>query len=336
MNLWLNFRGQTDPFSDSSGKDFLQDSDAILILGQMISCAVTQLTCQLRTLSFSVLICGERARLIRWDRARAIVTERINYLDLSRPLAEVFHRFDGLTPAQRGLDTTVTQPSESNRAAAASMLRPEQHESESNEHSQCDSQKFKSETLVEYLVGHGSTDTESRFIRPPPKRQLMSLQGRSSRGCPVFDVKNNRICYLKDSWRVATPLVKQEGLTYEKLAHHGIPNIPGLVVHGDVHDKSLLRSDHSRSADLSVPEAFHATSCQCRSPPPSVSFGGVPDSENATSSKLGSTSGTPNDFLLSSALSTSDQVLFRTLNQSKCTSSHMGEPGRSIDNAHAT
>lgn len=217
MQLWLEFKSNEDAFSDnqSPGLGFIQNiQKAEEVLGQLIAYAVAHLSCQFCTHSFSVLVTGNFARLIRWDRARAIVTESFSYVSKSTLLSDFFYRFDDLTPEQQGCDTTVRSPSSEDLQSAADMLRPIPEAGETNKQYNNRLKDFSPKTFVEYLV-HGSTvDSEPlRFIGPRPKCFPMSLQGRASRGCPVYDVKNKPVCYLKDTWRVDFPLLEQEGRT---------------------------------------------------------------------------------------------------------------------------
>ncbi|KAG2743365.1 hypothetical protein P692DRAFT_20878758 [Suillus brevipes Sb2] len=61
-------------------------------LGQITSYAAAQLGAQYRAHAFSVLIVCNRARIIRWDREGAIVTNTFDY-NHEPHLADFFHRF---------------------------------------------------------------------------------------------------------------------------------------------------------------------------------------------------------------------------------------------------
>ena len=79
---------------------------------------------QFRTCIFSVGIFGEVARLFRWDRAGAIVSEPIKYRAAdNRELAEFFYRFNLMTPAQRGCDPTVRDATATETAAFTRVIR---------------------------------------------------------------------------------------------------------------------------------------------------------------------------------------------------------------------
>ena len=99
---------QNDPFKDSpDDKDFLCDNDrARRTLGQVTSYATAHLAAQFRTHIFSILLFRKSARLMWWDRAGVIVSERIP-LNESK-LTQFFWRFSNATAEDRGHDSTVT------------------------------------------------------------------------------------------------------------------------------------------------------------------------------------------------------------------------------------
>jgi hypothetical protein len=185
------------------------------------------------THSFLVSLFKSQARLFRWDRAGAIVTESFDYV-ASPLLAEFFMRFDRLTP--RGRDSTVKIPSKEDRLAASRLLAPMQRPDESDEEFEGRKKEFDPATFLEYLVPNPEAANAEplRFIGLQPTRARLSLLGRSSRGCAVYDVQNKCVCYLKDTWRVDSSLLVQEGKTYEQLHEANVPHIARVVTHGDI------------------------------------------------------------------------------------------------------
>jgi hypothetical protein len=89
-----------EPFAvetDTSSRD---------ILGHLTAYAFNQFHNQYRTHVFQVLIHGVQARLIRWDRAGAVVSEGFNYTERDC-LAQFFWRYTHASAKVRGHDTTV-------------------------------------------------------------------------------------------------------------------------------------------------------------------------------------------------------------------------------------
>ncbi len=76
------------------------------VVGQITAYATQILSSQYRTHAFTVLICHNLARLIRWDRAGAIVTEPIYYDDDSY-LHDFLTRYNDAPSNIRGHDSTV-------------------------------------------------------------------------------------------------------------------------------------------------------------------------------------------------------------------------------------
>ena len=97
-----------DPFLDPTNpsQDFLfeKDSkDARLVRGRLASYAAALMESQFRVHSFSVLVCKNHARFIRWDRDGAIVTRRFDY-GKHDFLADFFWRYSRLERDLQGYD----------------------------------------------------------------------------------------------------------------------------------------------------------------------------------------------------------------------------------------
>ncbi|KAH7920142.1 hypothetical protein BV22DRAFT_1040188 [Leucogyrophana mollusca] len=192
--------------------------------GQMTAYALAQLGIQFRDFAFSVLIVGKYARLIRWDRAGAVVSRRFDYIAGPSPLATFFFRFARASPERRGLDRSVRPaglPSDADALVRKALkLKPQQ-------------------LLFEYTVPDDEESTRLRMEDPSERKPLepytyfgprtsfpsRSLIGRSTRTLPVFDLRSKRVVFLKDTWRVAVDDIDKEGDTYRKLHRHKVPHI---------------------------------------------------------------------------------------------------------------
>ncbi|TFY74215.1 hypothetical protein EWM64_g9795, partial [Hericium alpestre] len=93
--------------------------------GQMIKYTTAQFSAQFRAFSFSIVLFPDAYRLVRWDRAGAVVTKRTSLESDGQYLAEFLWRFDHLTPQQRGWDTTVCVPTKAEADLAKSFLESE-------------------------------------------------------------------------------------------------------------------------------------------------------------------------------------------------------------------
>ncbi|TFY51332.1 hypothetical protein EVG20_g11049 [Dentipellis fragilis] len=107
----FKFKNLVDPFDDKPNKSAYPfescTKDGKETRGQITAYAAAMLELQFRTFVFSVLIMGEFARLIRWDRSGAIVTRAFNYQEDPEPLAQFLWRYSFLSRAQRGFDESV-------------------------------------------------------------------------------------------------------------------------------------------------------------------------------------------------------------------------------------
>ncbi|KAI5115296.1 hypothetical protein M0805_008202 [Coniferiporia weirii] len=250
MELFVEFKPHRDddPFEDTSnnssesGSFFVKSEvSAQQIIGQIVSYAVAHLGSSFRTHAFSVLVLSDIARIIRWDRAGAIVTEPIEYTKESAWFAEFFRRFDQLTPEQRGHDTTVSTPTSEELAKARLAFKLQNKDAENDEDLQsCCDMIFLDQTLHKFAT--------------------LSLVGRASRGSPVCDLKTGRICYLKDTWRIDASHLSREGKIYENLHIHNVPHIASLVSEGDV--RNVEKAGALCGAGARVPSLQDITNIQ--------------------------------------------------------------------------
>lgn len=95
--------------SDSELETFERATDAAQdTKGQITAYAVAQLATQFRIHIFSILVFPRYARLIRWDRSGAIVTNAFRNFDY---LVDFVWRYNNSSLKARGVDETVSTPS---------------------------------------------------------------------------------------------------------------------------------------------------------------------------------------------------------------------------------
>jgi hypothetical protein len=260
--FFIEFKAdETDPFRGNRVTDLdavaapetnAHPTDSELNIGQALTYAVSHLGSGFFTHVFSVLIFQNKARLFRWDRAGCIVSKSFNYVKTSY-LIDFFRRYDNLTPEQRGQDTTVKTPSKTDRSKAAKALKPIRANGEADDDFNKRLAYFDPSEFVEYSVNDSRPGMEGRIRRlvgPPPSKPPLSLQGRASRGSPVWDVETGAICYLKDTWRIDSPDQVEEGKIYDQLHAHSVPHIAKAVVHGDVtYEKQYATNYHVTKTD---------------------------------------------------------------------------------------
>ncbi len=217
-----------DPFGDvvyqpprdvdtsTSGKRFFVRNTKLArdTLGQISSYAAAQLSAQFRTHIFSVLIVRDTARLLRWDRTGTIVTEAIEHNKCSF-LADFFSRYSMASDAGRGKDESISKPSSDEEIVARRIL-------------QCN----ENVPLVKLSIPglHGPR----YFITSTPEAAMYTPPGRATRGFRAHDISENKLVFVKDSWRIDMPDIQAEGMVYKVLTEANVRNVPRCVASGDI------------------------------------------------------------------------------------------------------
>lgn len=212
----VKWRPSLDAFTALEGEDFVRKTPSgIHTLGQITCYAAAQLNSQFRTHAYSVYILKKTARIIRWDRSGAIVTEPILY-DNSPLLAEFFRRYSQAPSAMRGIDQSVSAPTAEEALVARTALGLDK-------------------LVPLFKVGIPiNADASDYFITALPRSQFYAPPGRATWGLRAYDISRRTLCFVKDSWRIDLPGIQAEGLTYKTLNDHGVRNIPTCVASGDI------------------------------------------------------------------------------------------------------
>jgi hypothetical protein len=74
---------------------------------------------------------------------------------------------------------------------------------------------------------------------------MLTFAGRGTLGRVAFDTREQRVCYLKDSWRAAALRPEWEHL--HQLNEAGVPHIPTFVCGGEI--KGLNQTTRSHEMD---------------------------------------------------------------------------------------
>ncbi|TFY83845.1 hypothetical protein EWM64_g159 [Hericium alpestre] len=196
--------------------------------GQITTYASAHMACQFRTFSFSICLLGEdEARLIRWDRSGAIVTERFNYTKEKNVLAEFLWRFNHLGPKARGHDLTVT-PATSTEIELAKTK-----------------DYFSAAVNIHKVTVHNDADNlDYYYLVSAPTDWNLSLTGRATRGYVALDMKTKKLVWLKDSWRIDVDELEKEVDIYVLLHEKEVDHIAPLVCGGDVVGQKTITRDY--------------------------------------------------------------------------------------------
>lgn len=225
MHIEFKWLKSDDPFVRTSSIPAGDRADAPFLgytendhdtLGQIGVYVAAQLASQFRTHVFSLFILRDTARIIRWDREGAVVTEPIFY-NQSPLLAEFFSRYSMASSELRGVDTSVSPASEEEATRARI--------------------KLNLPTLAPMLkttVPKNSDRSPFPVIFSLPEVFATTPACRGTRACPAYDPSKDRVVFLKDSWRVHGPDMVPEGDIYANLNRHNVPYVPTCIASGDV------------------------------------------------------------------------------------------------------
>ena len=228
MEMFVEFKLDvySDPFRDPGPVPAAPDvsiernsDNGAKTRGQCALYAANHLAYQHRVFAFSLVICGNIARFIRWDREGVVVSGGIDCSTKHGLVVEFLRRFNRLTPEQRGFDPTarLATPEEATafESAVASIGI------ESLKRSVGDPVAFPryrlevpnaEEGVFHYVVGKALDHN-------------LGIIGRCTRGYLALDLSTNKAVFLKDMWRPDVPGIEPEHAWYGKLVAAGVPNL---------------------------------------------------------------------------------------------------------------
>lgn len=213
-----------DPFDDqcpshSSFERVTQKAQETL--GQITLYATAHLAAQFRTHVFSALVFPKCIRFLRWDRSGVVVTERLSWS--SPTVHSFFRRFNYASPAVRGIDTTIgLEPSLS--PVDDELIRD----------------KLGCKLKGQIISIKVNDDDIYYALNEKYYARLASPNGRATRAFKAYDLKNKRIVFVKDTWRIVDRGLRVEHKTYEKLHMKKVPYIPVYYTSGDIDGQRTL------------------------------------------------------------------------------------------------
>ena len=256
LHIEFKVRSSEDAFDDDDDDDDdefeASPSTRQDTRGQIISYAALAFKYQHRCFLFTLLICGLQARILRWDRSGAIVTERFNYKENPEILVEFFERFSELTDAEQGMDDSVEVATDDERTmmetAASDDAKLEFRDYARVEFQNSLDPKRKWWKIAVH-TGSSSSDQSDQevavryFLVGKPHFYAGSMAGRGTRGYIALDLASltdpnakphEKFVWLKDAWRVNQDGMEKEGDILNRLNERQVQNIPRLLCHGDV------------------------------------------------------------------------------------------------------
>lgn len=191
------------------------------IRGQLANYATQICRRQHRTHFYMVFIFHPFVRFIRWDRAGAIITRRVNYVEDCTPLVRFLYLFGRMDRAGQGFDSTARPASQAEAEKAKRYLKRWEPKLERT--------VFKMDVpatngkMRQFLVWGSLADPESPL-------------GRATRGYPAVEVVDGVVSakpvFLKEQWRSVG--VGPEVETLKQLKSRGVRHVPTLICGGDL------------------------------------------------------------------------------------------------------
>ncbi|KAI0688873.1 hypothetical protein C8Q76DRAFT_685963 [Earliella scabrosa] len=193
---------------------------------------------QQRVFVFSITMAGSFARLCRWDRSGAVVTERFDIREQPEILCEFVWRFSRASAIGRGHDITVqwATPGEEDlyREGIARHVRTQTgYSGDALDNAVAEHYQTGRVMAIHVLAQHpaGCELRAHRFLVSRPVVSPLSPTGRGTKAYWAFCTRTNRVVFLKDTWR--DPM-EDEGTTLAKLNELRVCNVPEFVLHGDI------------------------------------------------------------------------------------------------------
>jgi hypothetical protein len=204
---------------------------------------------------FIFVIMRDAARIARLDHDGVIFSDLI-YWRTEPFLAEFLWRLANSDDAQRGWDTTVSVLEHDSREAVRAKDIARRHWDDTVPSGLCVDDAFPStQCLVMFHIWHDPQigDECSRMLESPPSMSIAShchhlvaykprtprrpVIGRYTRGYIAVDLDEERLVWLKDTWRISLPSIPQETETYRRLYNTQDLDqsfLPGFLFGGDV------------------------------------------------------------------------------------------------------
>ena len=235
-------------------------------LGQNTTYATEIFARQHRHCCFSITLAGSSARLIRWDRAGAIVTEAFDIRTSSGAshLCEFLWCFAFVGDARRGYDLTVMTATRLEKQlfiAAIADHAKLQMSSIDESQARAAAVHCSEDAICVIEVPDSSDDPDA--VTEGVRRLLVSrpivypyfLTGRATRAYWAVEAGTGRVVFLKDTWREdPSPSGRKEGDTMLYLTECEVPYVPGVVCHADLHEREFVMKTFPDKTRRSVVE----------------------------------------------------------------------------------
>ncbi|THH26973.1 hypothetical protein EUX98_g7218 [Antrodiella citrinella] len=235
--MWIELRRHRDldPFNEMSG-GAPSTQKPVEHLGQH---TIAGFTFRQKTFTLSLLLCGDHARFLRWDRAGTIVTEAFNFRENSSLLAEFFWRYGQMSRVQCGLDPTAEPATHEERRAFHAAVRAHMADKTKSQFAEMGS-TIDPNYPCYVLKVTGQNGDEVEYVVQAPFSNEDTITGRCTRAYVAYDLTARELVFLKDYWRPQTgPLDRTETQIYESIEKAGVPHLQHVRLSGDVPQEAV-------------------------------------------------------------------------------------------------
>ncbi|KZT68400.1 hypothetical protein DAEQUDRAFT_738784 [Daedalea quercina L-15889] len=212
-------------------------SGATQCLGQLVEYVSKVFRRQHRLHCFTLLVFKGQARVIRWDRAGAIVSTAINFVKDQCLLHKVIWRYACMSQEQRGFDPSVVRASMEDieaMRAYQTLLQPLTDDMLPDSEPSDERRPLSTDETLSFIVGRDYFATDS-------------LTGRGTKCYIAYDVSRRRLVFLKDYWRPKLDTSVAEGSVLQTLRAAGVRFVPTPVAAGDVYgDQSVAQETETQ------------------------------------------------------------------------------------------
>ena len=230
MFVELKHDAPGDPFRDFPNGE-MKEWDSINSDNTRRQCvlyATNQLAHQHRLFTFSLVICGKKARFMRWDREGVVVSAGIDCSQRQDLVIEFLQRFNQLTAEQRGFDpTAVPATSEEIEEFESAVAKIEIESLKRTVGDRKNYPRFRLEV-------RSTNDGVSHYIVGKALDYDPGVIDRCTRGFLALALSTDECVFLKDTWRPDVPRIKPEHVWYERLAEVRVPHLVGFKHASDV------------------------------------------------------------------------------------------------------
>ncbi|KAI0947702.1 hypothetical protein AcW1_009399 [Taiwanofungus camphoratus] len=256
QKLWIEWKKETevdDPLDDKGPPFEALSQQRQKNRGQIISYAAKVFAHQHRSFFFTLMILCNHARIFRWDRSGAIVTEKFDYHLYPEKLGEFLWRFSALSDEEQGYDPTACILAKNSKEYK--MMTDMAQDSPGCEgyvreyfakslEGDCTRWKLSVEEQLQATSSASKSTTKRTrkrdFLVGKPHFLASGMAGRGTRGYVAIDRKTRKFVFLKDAWRVNLPGIDKEGDVLRVLNKEGVQYVPTLVCHGDVGEQRTI------------------------------------------------------------------------------------------------